>query len=160
MIKIIDFFFPLNLDFFLIEPCYVYLVLPTVSLLAFSPLSFPPPQVHSEEGHVRINLEGGSLPSRKRVQQCKGLEAGRVQRGGTECWWAGGRAIGQEATRVGRSRWAPAPRGSLAGILEKGECGPSSFQAGAGSPWLGLTEGSEGSQWAAAPVNFAHPRLS
>ena len=40
---------------------------PPFSLLAFSPLLLPPPQVHSEEGHVRINLEGGSLPSRKRV---------------------------------------------------------------------------------------------
>ena len=37
-------FFPLNLDFFLIEPCYVHLVLPTISLPAFSlSLSFVSP---------------------------------------------------------------------------------------------------------------------
>ena len=47
-------------------------------------------------------------------------------------WNVGGQ---MEATHVGRrSRWALAPRGSLAGILEKGECGSSSFQARARNP--------------------------
>lgn len=79
-------------------------------------------------------LESGSLEEGSAIQE----ESTAVQRPrgreGPERreWNVGGQ---MEATHVGkRSRRAPAPRGSLAGILEKGECGPSSFQARAGSP--------------------------